>query len=66
MYARFRTWIVSQIVLGASPKEVARWCRTYRKRFSSTCQPGWADGVPELPSETEIAELEAMDVWRQL
>ncbi len=61
MYARFRTWLVSQIVLGASPREVARWCRTYRARFLATCPLGWADGLAEVPTETEIAVLEAMD-----
>ena len=38
-YAAFRQWVLSQVLNGASPRQVARWLRTYQARFPEEAQP---------------------------
>jgi len=58
-YARFRTWLIGQIIQGANPSHVASYLRKYKSRCS-TVETSWADGLPELPTEREISHLEGL------
>jgi hypothetical protein len=62
-YAAFRSWIIAQIVDGATPRQVARALQTYRRRYLTKAESGWADGKPEIPSEEEADELQAKEFW---
>ena len=65
-YPRFRTWIISRVLQGATPKEVASYLAKYRSKYSGTTRMGWADGLPEIPTEAEIERLRAADTWAAL
>lgn len=65
-YGDFRTWILSQVVDGATPRQVARWLRTYRDKFADTQARAWSDGEIELPTEAEIDQFRCCPDWKWL
>ncbi len=61
-YAAFRTWLVGKVVEGAEPRLLSKWLSTYRSRHLEGAPNSWCDGLPEVPSEAEVASFER-DAW---
>jgi hypothetical protein len=62
-YARFRTWLLNRVLDGATPRQVGNWLARYRSKYSQTTNVGWADGLPEIPTEVEIENLSSRETW---
>lgn len=64
-YAKFRTWLVLQILSGASPSRVSRFLKVYAARFSASPPLSHVDQTPEIPTEREINDLARSETWAE-